>query len=98
MDCNPILNGIKNNPLNENQVIVVPNPFTEYATIIVNNYTLFSELTFNLFDVSGKKIRSLIFSKKELILAKKELRSGIYFYQISDENFRFFETGKILVE
>ncbi len=71
--------GIENNELG-----IYPNPFTEQTTIIfskVQKNTLIS-----ITNVLGKEIKTILFSGKEYVLEKGEMKAGVYFLHLSDDN------------
>jgi len=86
--------GLKEEKLNISSSIY-PNPFTTSATI-----RLSSEIRngiFSIQDVSGRKIKDLSFSGKEIVIEREELNSGIYFYRISS-NENVNATGKLIIQ
>lgn len=63
---------------------IYPNPFTLKTTI-----TFIQEqknTTLKIMDVLGKEIKSISFEGKQLTIEKGEMKSGIYFLQINDDN------------
>ena len=48
-------------------------------------------------DIQGKKIKELNFTGKELIIEKGEIKNGIYFLQVIDEN-KNIENRKIIIQ
>jgi endonuclease/exonuclease/phosphatase family metal-dependent hydrolase len=76
-----------------------PNPFNPSTTI---NYTIpeISNVTINIFDILGNKIKTLVDEQKsvgsyKVIWNAKNLSSGIYFYQIQANE--FIDTKKMLL-
>lgn len=65
-------------------LIISPNPFTEQTTITFSDEQ--KNITIKIVDVLGKEIKTFNFSGKELIIEKGEMRKGIYFVQVIDEN------------
>jgi hypothetical protein len=86
--------GIQNEILNSD-ISIAPNPFTDETAI-----TFFAEqknVKIRIVDVVGKELKSINFSGRQYILEKGEMKSGIYFIQISDEN-RNTVNKKIIIE
>ncbi len=63
---------------------IEPNPFNLLTTISFHQEQ--KNITINLIDILGKKIKTLNFTGKQLTLEKEEMKSGIYFVQVIDEN------------
>jgi len=99
---NPIINSTPE-LINENSIIVFPNPFTLSTIVKVKTNSLFSSYLFSLFDVFGKKIKQIRFSCSEITITKDNLPVGIYMYEIiSDKkNLRsgshLLGSGKIII-
>ncbi len=82
--CHNITNvGIFENSL-ATDVNIYPNPFTSQTTISFSEEQKNSLI--KIMDVLGKEIKAINFTGKELIIAKGEMKSGIYFLQIIDGN------------
>ncbi|MCX6232088.1 MAG: T9SS type A sorting domain-containing protein [Bacteroidetes bacterium] len=68
----------------ETAISIYPNPFTAQTTITFNDTQ--KNTTIILRDLLGKAIKTMKVNGKQLILEKEELKAGIYFLQITDEN------------
>ncbi len=83
------------------RAVVMPNPMSESATLYFYGQSP-GTYTFDLFAADGKVIGSHHFSgttqlgQNELVLSRKGLGSGLYFYKIKSSNEQSW-TGKILV-
>lgn len=77
------------------QTTLYPNPFTTEVTFVFSNELRKAEL--KLFDVSGKEMRSNIFSGKQITIQREDLPSGIYFYQLILDN-RIVSSGKLIAK
>ncbi len=78
------ITGINEYSKGENDVIIYPNPFNTKTTI---NFAVEQKnRTVRLTDVVGKVIRQINFSGKQLVIEKEEMKAGIYFVQITEEN------------
>ncbi|MGY8989614.1 MAG: T9SS type A sorting domain-containing protein, partial [Flavobacteriales bacterium] len=58
---------------------IYPNPFSNKTSIYFKNN---SQRTFKLFDMMGRKVRTIISSENKIDIYKEDLRRGIYFIQI----------------
>jgi hypothetical protein len=67
-----------------NKFRIYPNPFSSQTTIEFDDEQ--KNAVLRITDLLGKDIRTINFSGKELILEKAEMKPGIYFIQIIDEN------------
>ena len=61
---------------------IYPNPFTSQTTISFSEEQ--QNVSINVVDVVGKKIKALTFTGNELILEREEMKPGIYFVHIID--------------
>ena len=75
---------------------VFPNPMQTEA--VFQFPTDVSDATLSLYDVLGQPLRSVEQKgNSELILAKENLSTGIYFYKIKTQDGRF-ATGRLVIE
>jgi len=93
--CVQIISVGINETANNNQVVISPNPFTEQTTITFNEGQ--KNTTIKIIDVLGKEIKVINFTGKEFTLEKGEMKSGIYFVQITDER-KNIDNRKIIVQ
>lgn len=76
--------------------LVYPNPFSDKTTISFNRNI--EEGKLDLFNSLGQKVNSFeLQNKKELMISRRDLNRGVYFYQVSDRKGVFF-TGKLIVK
>ncbi|MEQ8909700.1 MAG: T9SS type A sorting domain-containing protein [Vicingaceae bacterium] len=76
-----------------------PNPMTAYTKIEVLSKVTSNRLEFELYTVSGKRLRHRLFNpKEELILKRKNLPSGCYFFRILNQEKAAIAEGKILIQ
>lgn len=86
-----IIEGIQSNAT----ITIAPNPFAEETVVSVS--TSMNNGTFILTDVLGKEIeRYENISGKHFTLQKRNLRAGIYFYRLINDN-NFLGSGKIAI-
>ena len=77
------------NELYSANIVIAPNPFTYETTISFSSEQKNTTLT--IIDLPGKEIKSVtIHGTKNFILEKREIKSGIYFLKITDENKNVF--------
>ena len=75
-------------------VKVSPNPFTQQAIIELPPLSIAPN--FELFDLTGKRVRQDIMEGKNYRFDRKELPTGIYIYKISASG-RLLNTGKLVI-
>lgn len=61
---------------------IYPNPFNLYTTIEFSEEQINTIITVR--DLLGTEIKSMLFSGKQMILEKAEMKAGVYFLQIID--------------
>ncbi len=89
--------GINENASSLTSVSVMPNPFSEQATLKLDNAQL-ENGTLELYDVLGNKVREIQnLSGSSFIIGREALPAGIYFYMISEGN-TLITSGKLSVE
>jgi hypothetical protein len=75
--------------------VTSPNPFNFQTAITFNRYQTNS--TIKIMDISGKEIRTMHFTGKQLVIDKGEMPPGIYFIQITDDQKNSYNE-KLVVE
>jgi hypothetical protein len=78
-----------------NNVKVYPNPFTSKAIFSLGTEVEKASLT--LYDITGKEMKQLTFSGREVMMERENLLSGIYFYRIITTN-NDVMTGKLIIQ
>lgn len=81
---------LNNSPTSESLFLLYPNPTTDFM-FLETDYI--GSILFQLFDVTGKKIREKIVENKAHINLQ-QLQRGMYFYHISYDN--QYKTGRII--
>ena len=85
------------NPISETTSFKVrPNPFQHQAIFELENMETTDGL-FELYDISGRLSWQQKFSGKQFELKRNNLKSGMYFYKISDKG-NIINSGKIIVD
>ena len=79
----------------ETTIIIAPNPFTSQTSITFNEEQ--KNTSIKITDVLGKEIKTIIFTGKQLKIEKGEMKSGIYFVQITDEK-KIICNKKIIIQ
>ncbi len=93
--------GILENPDQRLEATVFPNPFSTSATLkIGDDKQLHSGIyNFTLYDANGNKVREESLTKNFLLIERKKLLSGIYFYSIwKGGSYNISSSGKIVID
>ncbi|CAN5539339.1 hypothetical protein BH11BAC1_BH11BAC1_11290 [soil metagenome] len=78
---------------NINDITISPNPITSQTTITFSETQM--NTTIKITDLLGKVIRTLMFTGRQLVIDKAEMKPGIYFVQTTDEQKQI--TNKIII-
>jgi hypothetical protein len=78
-----------------NTAKVYPNPFSLNTTFLLP--TEVSTGMLSLYDITGREVRQVPFSGKQVTVERGNLGTGIYFYRIVNEN-NVTMTGKLVIE
>jgi len=81
---------------NEQGFVLAPNPFTEYTRLAFENKTG-EEYTLVITDMQGRIVEEMMTLKDEFIIKRKNLPSGVYFFQTSTMS-RIPYTGKLVIK
>lgn len=87
-----VLGGANNNINLE--MVVYPNPTTDFLTLNINNYNL-TNFSYQLFDAGGKKIESRKITSVTETIRMAKLPGGLYFLSIINNN-QIIKTFKII--
>lgn len=89
---------VNENNLQIKQTKSFPNPFKNSFTIKIDNDETLSNATLTIYDLLGNKVDELTeINQNEILIERKNLNSGIYFYYIK-ENSNIISKGKIIAE
>jgi hypothetical protein len=89
---------VPENKENTFTVIAAPNPFSSSTTLQIFSEGLTSEENhFELFDISGRKLRDLRFKGAGITIQREDLPSGIYIWTLIQGN-TFIAKGKLITE
>ena len=78
------------------EVNVFPNPFTEQATFDLKKAP-FGEKQFRLFSLSGNELHAQTFDNQQFVFQRDHLPKGIYFYEIKKGDMKI-AVGKLVVQ
>ncbi len=76
-------------------VVVYPNPFNTLLTIMVNDMLQNDTYQVKVYNVLGKEVMSKAITEKTTTLGTSTLPSGMYFYQVLD-NETLVQSGKVI--
>jgi len=77
-------------------IVVRPNPFNGKTEIEIQNHSADSYFL-EVFDLSGRLVRQERYAAAPIVLYKRDLIPGLYFYRLS-ANDGFLNTGKIIIQ
>jgi len=93
-ECNIL--SINSLPGVENEILVIPNPFSE-STVVKFNFDS-GNYTFLLYSITGQLIREVEnINSNQIIVEKNNLSAGMYFFQLHN-NYEIIGTGKLIIE
>ena len=95
-DCDGLDSVSSISTIHKTNVKVYPIPFSDQTTFELKNAP-FGEKQFNLFSLSGKKVRSQSFDEQRFTFHRNNLPEGIYFYEILEKG-RKIVVGKLAVQ
>jgi hypothetical protein len=79
-----------------NQVLTVsPNPFKSFTTISLNDISKNNSYDLNIYNVLGKMVISTVITNQVTTLETSQLRSGIYFYKVTESG-NLIQSGKLI--
>jgi len=81
-----------------NLVTVYPNPLSTTAKINIENSSIVKDAQMKIYNSSGDEVRSVVnINSHEIILDRKSLAAGLYFFEVADEN-KIIGNGKFVIE
>ena len=88
---------ISNSELNTYNISAFPNPFYDFTTIKIEHSNI-NNHNLTLFDEQGQIVRTIPqINKDTIVIEKKNLPSGLYFFQITNEE-KIVGSGKLILE
>ena len=88
--------GVEENEIKD-EVNIYPLPFDVSATVEFKNHFPNEELLFELYDESGKKVKSVQTTEVKFLIERENILSGIYFYSVFRKR-KLTASGKIIVQ
>ncbi|PJA08424.1 MAG: hypothetical protein COX70_03645 [Flavobacteriales bacterium CG_4_10_14_0_2_um_filter_32_8] len=80
----------------ENEAITIyPNPFSTTATIVLNDFSKSNKTELRMYNVLGKEMMNVVITKSSTTFDTSNLTSGVYFYQLTDNN-KTIQSGKLI--
>jgi hypothetical protein len=95
---NQLLTEIDENPNSNAQVTIYPNPLKTYAKLIINSSFQVTNAELKIYNLIGQESKRIInISNQLLTIEKGDLKNGIYFYKLIQNNI-VIAKGKLMVE
>lgn len=94
ISVHPVITGVTKN-YSDSEVRISPNPFSSETTVYFSEAQKNS--TIRIIDILGKEIQSVRFSGTTYIIERREMKNGIYFIQIVNEQMQVINK-KIIIE
>ncbi len=88
--------GVNNVSLVNITISSYPNPATEQINFSISNIS--NVKTLNVFDILGKKVKSIEITSGQFAVSTEGLNNSLYFYQVADKNNNVISTGKFSVK
>ena len=76
---------------------IYPNPFSTSATIVINDVSQFNKVELKIYNVLGEEMMITNITKQITTFDTRSLSTGIYFYQITDNN-KTIQSGKLIAQ
>lgn len=74
---------------------IYPNPFSSYTIITIKNEILLNKVELRMYNVLGEEVMNTTITKQSTTLETNDFPSGIYFYEIINNN-ETIQTGKLI--
>ncbi len=81
--------------IENDEISLFPNPFTENITLTINNFSKMGESELKIYDVLGAEIMSKKIKSQTTLFETNQLKSGIYFYSVLENNI-LIKSGKLI--
>ena len=78
-------------------ITVFPNPTDTNFVIQIPTGLQMKNSELKIYDLSGKEIKTVVIGQSETTISRKEMKNGIYFYSIFNNNKRI-ANGKLIVQ
>jgi len=91
-----VINGIGSvNVEPSNVLVIAPNPFKSFATVTLNDVSKTNNYKLRIFDTMGKEVINTPVTQQSTTLKTSDLHSGIYSYQVIENN-KTIQSGKLI--
>jgi len=77
------------------ELTVAPNPFGTFTTINLKNDSKYMNCDFRIYNASGVEVMNSKVSKQVITLDTSRLKTGVYFYKLTDKN-KIIQSGKLI--
>jgi hypothetical protein len=77
--------------------IICPNPLTKSSSLILTEDIIIKDAVMKIYDLNGKKVRSIPIQYNETIIESEGLKSGIYLFNIINNNEKI-GNGKLILK
>lgn len=92
----PLMTGV-NAMFLDNKVSFYPNPFRTTGTIMIDGAINTTGMVVNLYDVTGKVVKTVRSNEHKIYIDRTELQNGVYFYELITNN-DGIKKGKVVIE
>lgn len=76
--------------------VIAPNPATEIISVFFSNFNN-QKITFTIFSLNGSALKSITTNSNAVSISRKNLPSGVYFFQIRNA-VQILQTEKIILQ
>jgi hypothetical protein len=91
-----IQTGLNSTDINTTNVLsITPNPFHSFATITITDASKINSYNLKIYNTLGKLVINTKVTEQSMNLKTGNLQSGIYFYQVSENN-KTVQSGKLI--
>ena len=93
--------GIENKEANSSASLikVFPNPFTDEATLVIDQNMILDNYHLNITNLLGQEIKSVQkIHEREVKIRKEDLPNGIYLYSLKDVTNKIIGRGKLIIQ
>jgi hypothetical protein len=95
-ECSPSLDIVEPASSEKARVRIVPNPLTDQAQIIIDDFSTTQGLVFTLYNLVGSEVFRTNINTASTVLEKNNLPAGLYIYMISGREIA--TKGKLIIE
>ncbi len=96
-DCGALGISSINGKNGDDVATIYPNPFRKYTTISINGALQINNAVLKMYNVLGEEVMNVNITQQATTLATGNLPSGIYFYQLINDN-TLIQSGKLIAQ